>query len=130
MDFVFGLGMETSLTVTRRKTSFLVFKHQKYTTVPTDQIALFYIHREAVCLRCFDQREFVLNQSLDSIMQSVNPEQFYRVNRQYLINFKAIKEVEHYFMRKLLVRLVIEFADALLINKEKAPGFLSWMDDR
>ena len=112
------------------KTSFLVFKNQKYTTVQTDNIAFFYIRNDATSIMCFDKQEFALSQSLDQITISVSSKQFFRVNRQYLVNFKAIKEVEHYFLRKLYVKLVIETPDKLLINKEKSHSFLNWMEDR
>ncbi|WP_121809284.1 LytR/AlgR family response regulator transcription factor [Mucilaginibacter kameinonensis] len=114
----------------RWKQSFLVFKNPKYTTVATDNIAFFYIRNNAVSMVCFDKQEYVLSQSLDQITGSVSPDQFFRVNRQYLINFKAIKEAELYFMRKLHIRLVIETPEKLLINKEKSPFFLSWMENR
>jgi two-component system response regulator LytT len=112
------------------KTSFLVFKNQKYTTVQTDNIAFFYIRNDATSLMCFDGQEYALNQSLDTIASSVSTKQFFRVNRQYLVNFKAIKEVEHYFLRKLYVKLVIETPEKLLINKEKSHSFLNWMEER
>lgn len=73
---------------------------------------------------------YSVSQSLDQIAGAVSGKQFFRVNRQYLVNFKAIKEVEHYFMRKLYVTLVIETPEKLLINKEKSHSFLSWMGDR
>jgi len=112
------------------KTSFLVFKNQKYTTVQTDNIAFFYIRNDATSLMCFDGQEYTLSQSLDNIVASISAKQFFRVNRQYLVNFKAIKEVEHYFLRKLYVKLVIETPEKLLINKEKSHSFLNWMEER
>ncbi|MCC8408601.1 LytTR family DNA-binding domain-containing protein [Mucilaginibacter sp. UR6-1] len=112
------------------KTSFLVFKNQKYATVQTDNIAFFYIRNDSTSLMCFDGQEYALSQSLDSIAASVSAKQFFRVNRQYLVNFKAIKEVEHYFLRKLYVKLVIDTPEKLLINKEKSNSFLNWMEER
>lgn len=112
------------------KTSFLVFKNQKYTTVQTDNIAFFYIRNDATSLMCFDGQEYTLSQSLDNIAALVSGKQFFRVNRQYLVNFKAIKEVEHYFLRKLYIKLVIETPEKLLINKEKSHSFLNWMEER
>ena len=112
------------------KTSFLVFKHQKYTTVQIEQIAFFYIRNDSTSIMCFDGQEFALSQALDQIATSVSSKQFFRVNRQYLVNFKAIKEVEHYFLRKLYVKLLIETPDKLLINKEKSQLFLAWMENR
>ncbi|CAH0131135.1 MULTISPECIES: LytTR family DNA-binding domain-containing protein [unclassified Pedobacter] len=120
----------TKLSSPAGKESFLVFKNQKYTTVQTENIAFFYIRNDASTIMCFDKQEFTLSQSLDQITTLVSSKQFFRVNRQYLVNFKAIKEIEHYFLRKLFVKLVIETPDKLLINKEKTPAFLSWMEDR
>ncbi|SDP97957.1 two component transcriptional regulator, LytTR family [Mucilaginibacter sp. OK268] len=112
------------------KKSFLVFKHNKYTTVSTDSIAFFYIRNEATSIMCFDQQEYSLSQSLDQVISLLSPVQFFRLNRQYIVNFNAIKEVEHYFMRKLFVKLTIPTPEKLLINKEKAPVFLNWLENR
>jgi DNA-binding LytR/AlgR family response regulator len=57
-------------------------------------------------------------------------EQFFRLNRQYLINFYAIKEVELYFARKLLAILSVPTPDKLLVSKEKVSDFLHWMENR
>ena len=120
----------SKLTSPAGKSSFLVFRNQKYLTVATEDIAFFYISYDATCIVGFDKQEYVINQSLDQIAELVSAKQFFRVNRQYLVNFKAIKEVEPFFMRKLYVRLVIETKEKLLVNKEKASRFLSWMEDR
>jgi len=55
---------------------------------------------------------------------------FFRLNRQYLINFNAIKEVEHYFARKLFVKLAVPVAEKLLVSKEKSTLFLKWLEER
>lgn len=112
------------------KTSFLVFMNQKYKTIPVDDIAYFCIRHDATWIVCFDKQQYVINQSLDQVTSTVSAKQFFRLNRQYLINFKAIKEVEPYFLRKLYVRLTIETTDKLLVNKEKSHSFLSWMEER
>jgi len=122
----FFIQMEQSA----EKTTFLVFKQQKYTTVQNAQIAYFYIRNDSTSIMCFDGQEFSLNQSLDQISGQVSQKQFFRVNRQYLVNFSAIKEIEHYFLRKLYVKLLIQTPEKLLINKEKSSAFLSWMENR
>ena len=112
------------------KTCYLVFKNQKYYTVKTEDIAYFYIFNNGVNLVSFDKKEYCLNQSLKQITESVSDKQFCRINRKYLINFNAIKEVEHYYNRKLCVILNIATPEVLLINKENATSFLSWLGER
>lgn len=112
------------------KSSFLVFKNQKYTTIPTENIAYFFIHNEITHLMTFDKQQFQLTQTLGQIAEQVSQKQFFRINRQYIINFSAIKEMEHYFQRKILVKLTVETPEQLLINKEKSHSFFTWLENR
>ena len=112
------------------KKSFLVFKNNKYINVPTENIAFFYIKYESPMIMCFDRQEYFVNYSLEQIQNLLPAKQFYRLNRQYLVNFYAVKEVEHYFARKLLVNPVIPMKDKLLVSKEKVTEFLNWLDNR
>ena len=118
------------LTMSAGKKSFLIFKNNKYINVRTENIALFYIEHEASVIMCFDKQEYFVNHSLEQIQNSVSEKQFFRLNRQYLINFNAIKEVEHYFARKLLVNLAVPVKEKLLVSKEKVTSFLQWLDNR
>ncbi len=112
------------------KQSFLVFKHNKYLTIPTERIAFFYLKFESTLIVCLDTQEYAVNYSLEQVQQSLSDEQFFRLNRQYLINFAAIKEVERYFARKLLVRTAVPFSEKLLVPREKARYFLEWLENR
>ena len=120
----------TKLTMQRGKESFLVFRSNKYINVPTENIAFFYIRYESPMIMCFDKQEYFVNYSLEQIQKLLPEKQFYRLNRQYLINFSAVREVEHYFARKLLVNPVIPTKDKLIVSKEKVTDFLHWLDNR
>ena len=111
------------------KQRFLVFKNNKYINVLTDNIAFFYINYESSVIMCFDKQEYFVNYSLEQIQSMLNGKQFFRINRQYLVNFAAIKEVEHYFARKLLVNLIVPTRDKLLVSREKVRQFLDWLDE-
>ena len=123
-------GLLKRIGIDEGKKSFLVFKNNKYTTVQTDQIAFIYIRNESATIMTFQEQEYAIDQSLDQVQSLLSAKQFFRLNRQYLVNFSAIKEVEHYFARKLFVKLVIPSPDKLLIGKEKTSGFLSWLEGR
>ncbi|NLR68707.1 response regulator transcription factor [Chitinophaga varians] len=118
------------ISVDEGKKSFLVFKNNKYLTVQTDQIAYIYIKYTSPSIVTFKGEEYTITQSLDQVQQQLSAKQFYRLNRQYLINFTAIREVEHYFARKLLVNLHVNTPEKLLIGKEKTAVFLRWLEER
>lgn len=120
----------TNLTTGRGKTNFLVFSNNKYSNIPIDKIAFFYSQFGSTVLVTSDQKEYSIPQSLDEVGQLVSAAQFFRINRQYLINFSAIVEVEHYFSRKLLVSLKITTPEKLLVTKDKSSRFLLWLEER
>ena len=126
------LQVDSSLSILNRtgKKSFLLYKHSRYVTVATENIALFYIRYNLPVIMSFDKQEYFVNYSLEQIQQLVTESQFFRMNRQCLVNFNAVKEVEHYFARKLLVKLSIPVADKLIVSKEKATTFLRWLENR
>ena len=112
------------------KKSFLVFKHNKYTVIAVEHIAFFYIRDEQSVMMTFDGMEYTTSQPLDTISSQLSAAQFYRINRQYLINFDAVHEVERYFARKLLVHLKRATPEQIIIGKNKAHEFLQWLDNR
>ena len=112
------------------KTSFLVYKNHTYRTIPTESVAYFTLKFGGIVLVAMDGKENTLNYSLEHIQHLVSSRQFFRLNRQYLVNFSAVSEVEHYFARKLLVKLIIPITEKLLVSKEKASSFLHWLENR
>lgn len=112
------------------KSSFLVYRRNKYMTVSTAQVAFFHVKHDVVMISTFGGQEYAINYSLDQVQQMMSTVQFFRLNRQYLINFDAVKEAEHYFARKLLVTPNIPFPEKLLVSKERAHEFLEWLENR
>lgn len=120
----------TKRTEPTGKKFFLVYKHNKYFTVPTENIAFFYVRNESVMLFSYDAKEYAVNYSLEQIQRLLPQIQFFRLNRQYLVSFSAIKEVEHYFARKLFVKLSVATPEKLLVSKERSSQFLDWLENR
>ncbi|TWW01580.1 LytR/AlgR family response regulator transcription factor [Chitinophaga pinensis] len=107
----------------------LVHYKDKIVPVRLDSIALFYIERETLCLMTFDRQHYYLKKSLEEAEQLCG-DIFFRVNRQFLVNRKAIKDASHYLSRKLCVNLHVSFKEVITVSKEKTPQFLSWLGER
>ena len=110
----------------QKTSSILITYKDKIIPVKTDHIALFYIVSEETKLLTFDHQTYVLNKSLEEL-EKLCGDDFFRVNRQYLINRKAVKDAAHFFSRKLVVNLSVPFKDPITISKEKTPQFLDWL---
>lgn len=106
--------------------SILVYRGDKIVPTDTETIALFYIENEIVYAQTFDHKKLNTNYKLDALEQKLFP-QFFRANRQVLVNRKAIKEASQHFHRKLQIHLTVPFTETILVGKEKVTSFLNWI---
>jgi len=109
---------------TQKKGSLLVYQKDKILPVRLDDIALFYIENEIIYILTFDQKSFTTNKTLDELEKMAGAD-FYRANRQCLVQRKAIKEAAQYFARSLSVTLTIPFKETIKVNKVKVTDFLN-----
>lgn len=110
----------------KTNTSILFYRGDKIVPADTNTIALFYIENEIVYAITFDNKKLNTNYKLDALELKLSP-QFFRANRQYLINRKAVKEASQHFHRKLQIHLTIPFEETILVGKEKVTSFLHWL---
>jgi two-component system, LytTR family, response regulator LytT len=112
------------------KSSFLVAKATKLIPVDISNVAFFYIKNDLVMLYTVKGEHYATDYSLDKLEGEVNPHDFYRANRQFLVNRRMVKEVEHYFARKLLVKTHTPSPEQIIVSKEKATTFTKWLDNK
>jgi len=108
------------------KASVLVYKQDKIIPVRFEDIAIFYIDNEITRLITFDHKTYTINQTMERV-EEISPDDFFRVNRQFLIHHKAIKEASQYFGRKLSLTLTVPFEEKITVSKNKVTGFLNWL---
>lgn len=110
------------------KNTFLVSQRDRLIPIGVADVAFFHIEHEVTFLYTFDGRRFVVNHTLEELEGMLDPQQFYRANRQYLLQARAIVEVQQYFARKLLVKLSVPVKEQVVVSKAKATEFLRWME--
>ncbi|HRP89158.1 MAG TPA: LytTR family DNA-binding domain-containing protein [Edaphocola sp.] len=110
----------------KQDSSILVFFQDKVIPVKINNVALFFIKNEVSHLLTFEGNLYYINKSLDEIQQLCGDD-FYRANRQFIINRNAIKEMEHSQSRKISVSLNVPFNESILVSKEKMANFLEWL---
>lgn len=124
--------VETTGTVhmanVKKASSLLVSWKDRIIPVKIMNIAAFNIEYKMTQLVTFDNQKHFINHTLDELEEICGLE-FYRVNRQYLLNRSAVTEVVHSFKRKLLIKLKTETKEEIIIGKQKIPEFLSWLQN-
>lgn len=111
-----------------RLSSLLVNHRDMVLPIRVVDIAIFYLKNNLVTLETFDQKTYFPNKSLDELEQILG-DNFFRVNRQYLLSRKSIKHASNLLSRKMSVAINIPHDDIITISREKSPQFLKWLQD-
>ena len=109
------------------KKRFLVKRGTDYISVKTDDIAYFYAAHKLVCMVGNSNQKFILDQSLADIEKQLDPAQFYRVNRKYLIQLNAIKKIKTFPKSKLQLEVEPVVNEDIIISQENVSAFKEWI---
>lgn len=110
------------------KTALLVNQKEKIIPIQVRDIAFFYLDKTIVTITTLNNKKYYLSSTLDDVEKVTDPALFYRANRQFLINKKAITNAERFFARKLVAKLIIDTPETVIVSKAKASEFLHWLE--
>ncbi|WP_185212516.1 LytTR family transcriptional regulator [Sphingobacterium mizutaii] len=94
----------------------------------TDDIAYFELNNNPIIARTFDQNTYSVNGSLDELVNELDQEVFYRANRQFIINIRAISNIWVYGRNQLRIETTAKSETPILISKNKVSEFKRWLD--
>lgn len=108
------------------KTHFLIPHKDKLMPLNISDIAYIVAEYKVARVVTFNKQSYSLDYSLDELMKNLDPSQFYRINRQYIISHKAIKDISIWFTGKLSVNLSIEAPERILASRARVSDFKAW----
>lgn len=123
-----ALGKISSQLKNVFKTTLLVEYKEKIIPIRVKDIAYFYLDKTIVKITTQTNQCFFFASSLDEVERILDPELFYRANRQYLINKQFVVSIERHFSRKLVTKLSVNTPEAIVVSKAKASEFLRWIE--
>lgn len=109
------------------KKRFLIRFGEHIKTVLTEEIAYCYSESKATFLKTFEGRTYPLDYNLDAMEQLLDPERFFRLNRQYIVCLQAISEMKTYSKARIIVTLNPEAKEQPVVSSEKSAVFKQWL---
>lgn len=109
---------------------FLVRSRDQLMPIKIDEVAYFFTSNGLVYLQKKDDKKFPIEQTLDQLEFELDPELFFRINRQFLCTIDALKKSYAYEKGKILVELSPKPQDVVLVSRDKASQFKRWLEGR
>ena len=110
------------------RTRFLISGEDKLFTLQVEDIAYFYSENKITFAVTKQNREHIIDLSLDRLMEQLNPDIFFRSSRQTVISINAIERIESYFLGKAILHVKPPFKDKIIVSRDKIPQLKLWLN--
>jgi two-component system, LytTR family, response regulator len=110
------------------KNRFMVKLGDHIKSITSDQISLLFADGRDVYLITHQLRKFIIDYTLESLEEILDPNIFYRVNRSYIVNISAIQDVMVYSNSRLKITPHIKWEPDIIVSREKVSEFKEWFD--
>lgn len=107
---------------------FMVTIGEKIKSIPIEEVAYFFGQQKYVFLITHDNRRHIINYTLGQLEALVDPEKFFRINRQFIIGYDAIENMYAYSKSRIKIDLSPTADIEAIVSIEKSPRFKEWLN--
>ncbi len=109
------------------KKRFTVKIGQHLKVILVEEIECFFSENKGTYIHTFDNRNFLIETTLELLEQDLDPSEFFRVSRKFIIPLKAIKEIVVHSNSRLKVILPSYKDEEVIVSREKVADFKNWI---
>lgn len=74
-------------------------------------------------------KKYIIDHTLEELDESLlNPQDFFRINRQYIVCITCIKEISNYDHQRLELKLYVPCEERLIVSRSKTQAFKNWLN--
>ncbi|WP_297329349.1 LytTR family DNA-binding domain-containing protein [uncultured Bacteroides sp.] len=112
----------------RYRTRFLISGIDRFWSLQVSDIAYFYSENKITFAVTRTGQEHIIDLSLSKLMEQLDPDRFFRANRQIIVCITAIDHAEPYFNGKITVTVRPSYKNKITISEEKLTTFKQWLN--
>lgn len=109
------------------KKRFTIKMGQQLKMIPIEEVECFFSENKGTYLHTFDNRDYLLDGTLEQLETELDPKDFYRISRKFIIPMKGIKEIQMHSNSRLKVILPTYKDDEVIVAREKVADFKNWL---
>lgn len=120
-------AIKTSTKTTIYKNSLLVNYRNQLIPLAISDIAYFYLENQIVYCKAIENKTYKISKTLEKLEDQLNPDVFFRANRQCIVSKQSVKSANSIDKRKLKLNLAPDHHSEVIISKLKVSLFKKWL---
>jgi two-component system response regulator LytT len=110
------------------KKRFTIKIGQQLKVIPIEAVECIYSQNKGTYIHTSENRNYLMDETLQSVETELNPEDFFRVNRKFIIPLKAIREIQMHSNLRLKVILPTFKEEEIIVARERVSDFKLWLE--
>ncbi len=110
------------------KHRFMVKVGNQFKSFNVEDIAFFKSHEGLIFLYTHSGQSYPVEYTIDQLEDILNPVQFFRINRKFMVSVKSVIEIHSYFNSRLLLKLMPKEEEQVIVSRERTTNFKRWLD--
>ena len=121
-------AINSQLTLNTYKERLLAKVGDNYQYLTMDSIAYFYSEDHYTFVSTKDNQRYIINYTLDTLVEHLNPQQFFRISRQLILNINSINTISKHFNGRLKITVNPSYSKEIYVSRNRVQTFLLWLD--
>ncbi|MDR0229152.1 MAG: LytTR family DNA-binding domain-containing protein [Flavobacteriaceae bacterium] len=110
------------------RSRFLIPFNDGFKTIRVEEIDFVFSEQKITRVGLQDKSSIIVGQTMEELEEELDPKFFFRANRQHILHIDSIGSIQNYFNGKLKVILKRDANREVIVSREKAPLFKSWLN--
>lgn len=125
LDYLAQIALLTQVQKFRDK--LLIPVKDKLVPVSMEEISFFYTSDKSTRVYLKNGKWYPYSRTLEQIEESLNPKDFIRANKQFVIARSSVVNITIWFDSRLLITPDVESPERIYVSKNKAAEFKAWL---
>lgn len=111
------------------KKRFIVKAGEKIIIIPVDELSYCYSEDKSTYAVCRNGSRRLLDYSLDTVQEMLDPKLFFRVSRSCIVSINAIENISKHLGTRLKLQLTPRADEDVVVSRSRTSDFLEWLDN-
>src|SRR5258705_1055940 len=121
------LKLVSEMNASRYKERLLIKRGQQLSYLKIESTAYCYAEGKLCYAVDFSNNKYLLENNLSQLEEQLQPNKFYRINRQLLVNIEAVNKVHTWIGGRLKLELMPTVKADTVVSRERVNGFKEWL---
>lgn len=121
------LKLVQEMNTSRYKERLLIKRGQQLSYLKIESTAYCYAEGKLCYAVDFNNNKYLLENNLSQLEEQLQPNKFYRINRQLLVNIEAVSKVHTWIGGRLKLEIMPSIKADTVVSRERVNGFKEWL---